>query len=59
MEHPVLWDLNWKFYEKFEDSLKEKDDLEKAVNVNLPHTVKELPLSYFRDSAPFLYLTAL
>ena len=43
MEHPVLWDLNWKFYEKFEDSLKEKDDLEKAVNVNLPHTVKELP----------------
>ena len=27
MEHPVLWDLNWKFYEKFEDSLKEQDDL--------------------------------
>lgn len=51
MEHPVLWDLNWKFYEKFEDSLKEKDDLEKAVNVNLPHTVKELPLSYFSHSA--------
>ncbi len=51
MEHLVLWNLNWKFYEKFEDSLKEKDDLEKAVNVNLPHTVKELPLSYFSHSA--------
>lgn len=47
MEHPVLWNLNWNFYDHFEENYKTEDDEGKAVRVNLPHTVKELPLSYF------------
>ena len=51
MEHPVLWDLNWKFYEKFEDSLKEKDDLERSSEREPASLrIKELPLSYFSHS---------
>ena len=46
MDRPVLWNLNWKFYDYFEESLLTEDS-GCFADVNLPHTVKELPLSYF------------
>ena len=46
MDKPVLWNLNWKFYDYFEESLLTEDS-GCFADVNLPHTVKELPLSYF------------
>lgn len=46
MDRPVLWNLNWKFYDYFEESLL-REDSGRCADVNLPHTVKELPLSYF------------
>ena len=46
MDKPVLWNLNWKFYDYFEENLLTEDS-DRCSDVNLPHTVKELPLSYF------------
>ena len=46
MDKPVLWNLNWKFYDYFETSLLTEDS-GCCTDINLPHTVKELPLSYF------------
>lgn len=46
MDRPVLWNLNWKFYDYFDESLLTKDSDTYAM-IHLPHTVKELPLSYF------------
>lgn len=46
MDKPVLWNLNWKFYDYFEENLL-TEDFDRCSDVNLPHTVKELPLSYF------------
>ena len=46
MDKPVFWDLNWKFYDYFEENLLTEDS-DRCSDVNLPHTVKELPLSYF------------
>ncbi len=47
MNNPTLWNLNWKFYDHFDKTYIENDIDEKFKTVNLPHTVKELPLSYF------------
>lgn len=46
MDNPILWNLNWKFYNHYEESFLIVDQGD-AVTVHLPHTVKELPLSYF------------
>ncbi len=46
MDKPVLWNLNWKFYDYFEENLLTEDS-DRCSDVNLPHTVKVLPLSYF------------
>lgn len=46
MNNPVLFNLNWRFCDHFEDAFLTEDPGE-FFNVNLPHTVKELPLSYF------------
>lgn len=49
MDAPILWNLNWKFCEGFEESFLSEDSPD-AQMVHLPHTVKELPLSYFSHS---------
>ena len=40
MDKPVLWNLNWKFYDYFEENLLTEDS-DRCSDVNLPHTVKE------------------
>lgn len=56
MDRPVLWDLNWKFCEYFDERFI-AEDTDAFVAINLPHTVKELPLSYFSHQAPAMIST--
>ena len=40
MDKPVLWNLNWKFYDYFEENLLTEDS-DRCSDVNLPHTRSE------------------
>ena len=49
MAQRIYLDRKWRFNEKFEEGMI-AEPMEESTLINIPHTVKETPLSYFDES---------
>ena len=49
MAQKIYLDRKWRFNEKFEEAMIDEPMKESRL-INIPHTVKETPLSYFDES---------